>query len=165
MRILRVLLCSVVFAACGGDDDGGSTIDANTDRSDAEPRADAAPTVTGIGQVCSPPPSDTGCPEAASTCFPVSGSQSAYCTRSCGTFATGAFYDDIPAEAHQGCDVDYTGSATAACILAGEAAGDGMTVYYCGLICDSASTNLGTCDEPFTCDHAQGQTFGFCRDQ
>ena len=135
-----------VLAACGGDDGGGSSID-------APPAIDAAldaPAVKQIGTPCTPdqnnPAGDCG---AGAICLALQDGSGPFCTKTCSQGA-----GDM-------CGVGYTGPGRAACILGVMPQGGGTTTTVCGIICSStneqicpAATCDGTCPSPLQCNGA-----------
>lgn len=84
LSVLSILVAVSMFAACGGDDGDGGTIDAPI-VIDAPP--DAAP-VTGLGKPCVAAMMNADCPANAPVCVGLAGAGGTYCSPLCVTNGT-----------------------------------------------------------------------------
>jgi len=98
MRIARLSVLSILvgsmFAACGGDDGDGGTVDAPVIVVDA-PMIDAPPMLTGLGQRCS---QTEACPTSAPNCLSTAGATVGFCSQVCltGGSATSSATGTLP---------------------------------------------------------------------
>ena len=171
MLLARLAVLSfhvVVFAACGGDDGDGSTIDAPI-AIDAPP--DAAP-VAGLGKRCDAAMNNADCPANAPRCINFTGPAASYCSPLCVTngTATGAannrFSAIMPAPSDSACAAAFTGTVgTPSCagVLGGYMPADPTVVVgraytsinmSCAILCGAsmacptgltANSSIGVC--------------------
>ena len=141
-------ISAATLGACGGDDGGGTTVDAGG--LDAPPQIDATPgnTATKLGKVCM---ADTDCPVQAPACARVSGTAThGWCSNTCGTST------DVqmpPANGNAMCAAAYDGtSGTPACALHDNASPAGTFNWSCGVLCGTIQgQEAGTCPTGLTC--------------
>lgn len=149
------LVGCVTFAfACGGDD-GGGTVDPQTDVDAGAP--DAAPAAEGqIGDVCDLPAGV--CPEAVPACLGTEeGATKGFCSKDCGRTDTFTPMTTPPAGGNEECADGYTGDAQPVCAFAipdDRMNPTGPATWFCGLACEYMGMSLGECPTGTTCQAA-----------
>jgi hypothetical protein len=156
--LFMVLGCAL--AACGGDDGGGSGIDAQV-TADASPDAPAAKQ---IGSSCTPSQTDpAGDCGTGLVCLTLQGAAGSFCSKTCTPGAGDT------------CNQGFTGKGLAACVLGVQPQGGGTVTPFCGVVCSAtdpqwcpASQCDGTCPAPLACagvlENTEMETVGMvCR--
>jgi hypothetical protein len=150
MSVFALAFVALAFAACGGDDDGGTPDAAHVVIPDAAPMLpDAAVvniTAADLGKSCQ---SAADCSGGQGVCLKTSAQATAgFCSLPCGTNPNG---DNNKCNATNG----FPGPGTGACNLV---LSDGMTLV-CGVECSNAATECPTgltCTDLFLADGMPG---------